>query len=38
MREATTHAAITLFVGGRSVAHLQQMAMQQDIPLHVIPA
>jgi len=38
MREASTHEAITRFMGERSVAHLREMALQQDIPLHVIPA
>ena len=38
MRQATTHEAITRFVGERSVAHLREMAVLQDIPLHVIPA
>lgn len=38
MREASTHEAITRFMGERSVAHLREMAQQQDIPLHVIPA
>ncbi|MNZ95449.1 E-cinnamoyl-CoA:R-phenyllactate CoA transferase [compost metagenome] len=36
MRQASTHEAITRFVREQSVARLQHMAVQQDIPLHAV--
>lgn len=38
MRQAATHEAIGRFVREQPVAHLQVMAMQQDIPLHAMLA
>lgn len=38
MRDGATHAAITRFAQERSMAQLQEIARQQDIPLHAIPA
>lgn len=38
MQQAATHEAISGFLQARTVAELQAIALQQDIPLHVIPA
>lgn len=38
MQQAATHEAISGFLRERTVAQLQEIALQQDIPLHVIPA
>ena len=38
MCDPATHEAITHFVQERSMAQLQDLARQQDIPLHAIPA
>ncbi|WP_315128629.1 CoA transferase [Comamonas antarctica] len=38
MQQAATHEAISSFLLARSMAELQEIAVQQDIPLHVIPA
>ena len=38
LQQADTHEAISGFMRERTLAQLQEIALQQDIPLHVIPA
>lgn len=37
MQQAATHEAISGFLQARTLAELQEIALQQDIPLHAIP-
>jgi len=37
MQDSATHEAIVRFMQERSLAQLQEIALQQDIPLHVLP-
>jgi len=38
LQQADTHEAISGFMRERTLVQLQEIALQQDIPLHVIPA